>query len=164
LIEQATAIVRESFDDLTIDPGEIDLLQEFDDAEHLSRAFMSIELLEMWIKAVKARVEKDMTDGREIPGLKLVLGKRGNRKFADEKAVAEIFKSMGVPENLIYTTALNTPAAFDKLVKQKLIPKEVVSQANMFIEQSEPKPTVAPVSDPRPAVSAKTGEYLFESL
>lgn len=164
LIEQATTIVRESFDDLTVAPDEVDLLQDFDDAEQLSRAFMSIELLEMWIKAVKAHVEKDMTDGREIPGLKLVLGKRGNRKFADEKAVAEIFKSMGVPDDLIFTTALNTPSAFDKLVKQKLISKEVVSQASMFIEQTEPKPTVAPVSDPRPAISVKHDADLFQSI
>jgi hypothetical protein len=164
LAEMATSVVRESFEDLSIAFGDLDLLQDFDDAEHLSRAFMSIELLELWIKSVKARVEKDMTDGRKIPGLKLVLGKRGNRKFADEKAVVEIFKSLGVPVDLIFTTALNTPAAFDKLVKQKLIPKEVVSQASMFIEQTEPKPTVATVSDPRPAVSANVGANLFDNL
>jgi hypothetical protein len=65
---------------------------------------------------------------------------------------------------LIFTTALNTPSAFDKLVKQKLIPKEVVSQASMFIEQTEPKPTVAPVSDPRPAISVKHDADLFQSI
>jgi hypothetical protein len=164
LAEMATEVVRESFDDLSVDPGEVDLLQDFDEVGHLSRAFLSIELLELWIKAVKARVEKDMTDGQEIPGLKLVLGKRGNRKFADEKSVAAIFKAAGVSDDLIFTTALNTPAAFDKLVKQKLIPKEVVSQASMFIEQTEPKPVVAASDDPRPAVSAKTGADLFQSI
>lgn len=57
------------------------------DTSRLSNAMRAAPLVEMWIKAVREAVWQNLMAGQPVKGFKLVRGKQGNRKWADEKAV-----------------------------------------------------------------------------
>ena len=46
-------------------------------------------VISLWLKRVKSQALNTLLDGQEIPGYKVVEGKQGNRKWADELKVAE---------------------------------------------------------------------------
>lgn len=114
-------------------------------------AYMSkLDLIESWCTAVRAAVEGELIGGREVPGFKLVQGKRGNRKFTNEDTVANVMKTARMKQDEMYSYKLISPTAAEKLL-QKERPK-VWAKLQPHIGQAEGKPHVAPVSDPRPAL------------
>lgn len=117
----------------------------------LSYAMTKVDLVEGWCKAIRAEVERRLFAGDEVPGFKLVEGKRGNRAWADREAALEAMKSMRLKHEDIYSYSLNGPAPMEKLLKKENPRRWATLQA--LIVQPEGKPHVAPVSDGRPALS-----------
>lgn len=117
----------------------------------LSYAMTKVDLIEGWCKAVRAEVERRLFAGDEVPGFKLVEGKRGNRAWSDREAALEAMKSMRLKHEDIYSYSLNGPAPMEKLLKKENPRRWATLQA--LIVQPEGKPHVAPVSDGRPALS-----------
>lgn len=127
---------------------------QFDDlsAQMLGDAFARVELTELWCKSVRAKAETELTEGRSVPGLKLVAGRRGNRKWTDERDVSAALMVAGLSDELIFTKSVNSPAAFDKLVKAKKVDAAVLESVANLITQADATPTVALISDARPAL------------
>lgn len=148
---------------LTAVAGGDDTIQDFDDladnnshlplqgSPQLGEAMRYVDLVEGWCKAVRAEVERRLFAGDEVPGFKLVEGKRGNRAWSDREAALEAMKSMRLKHEDIYSYSLNGPAPMEKLLKKENPRRWATLQA--LIVQPEGRPHVAPVSDGRPALS-----------
>ena len=124
-------------------------------SDHLSRAMQHVPLVELWAKAVRAEVERRLLNGHEIPGFKLVEGRRGHRKWTDAKAVEDALKAMRVKNDQMFEFKLITPTAAEKLVKAGKLGPRQWSSLEQHITQQGGKPSVATSDDPRPPVQNK---------
>ena len=102
-------------------------------------------MVSAWLKAVKDRALATLLDGGEIPGYKVVEGKLGNRKWADEAKVAEALEAAGYGPGEYTETKLRSPSAMDKALGKKKV-AELLSD---LIDRSPGAPTVVPESDKR---------------
>ena len=116
----------------------------------LAEKMQALDLIEMWSRSVRAEVERRLLNNIDVPGYKLVQGKRGNRAWLDAGEVEKALKSMRLKQDEMYTFNLITPTAAEKLLKPT--PKRW-GKIVALIGQSEGKPSVAPASDPRPALA-----------
>lgn len=162
VVEQATAEGFENLDQPTMiqtamGPAAIGC------ADRLGDAMRVAELAEIWIKGVRAKVEAELLAGRPVTGRKLVEGRKGARKWADEKAAEAQIKKFRVKHEEMYKYTLISPTQAEKKWG-----KEKPSWWEKLVEgivQSEPALHVAPTEDPRPEyVPAKAEEGFEESF
>lgn len=141
--------VRDDFTDLT---QPITLTDRTVDLPTLGNLLKAVPLIENWCKAIRARAEQELFDGHDVPGFKLVEGRRGARKWRDEEAVIDLLGEMAWEQSLI------SPTTAEKLLKND----ERWTAVQPFITQSEGKPSVAPSDDKRPALSLGLTKADFE--
>lgn len=104
------------FDDLG--PRAMAVLESHaDDAEWLARAMGAVGAVEDWCKAVRATIERKMLAGEEVPGYKLVNGRQGPRKWANEQEVEKLFKSWRYKKDVMYDLSLISPTTAEKVMK-----------------------------------------------
>lgn len=120
--------------------------------DDLAAAMDMVERIEGWCKAVRAEVERRLLDGREVFGWKLVQGKRVNRAWTDKTAAEEMLKHMRVPHDQMYDYSVISPTTAEKLAKAGTIGPRQWPKVLELITQADGKPSVAPVSDKRPAL------------
>jgi hypothetical protein len=115
-----------------------------------------LPLIEQWIDAVRERAKAELIAGRDVPGYKLVAGKRGGRKWIDEQAAEEKVKSMRLKKDDAYETLFMSPAKLEKSIG-----KEKFKKLAELITQAEGSPVIAETSDKRPALSIAdvSGEF-----
>ncbi len=134
----------------------------------LSACLDKADLIEDWVKAVRAEVERRLLAGDGVPGYKLVQGKKGNRQWRDAKEAEELLKTMRVKLEDMYELSLISPTKAEKLAPKydkngKVVaPKEGAPapiigprqwpKLKELITQSDGKPHVAPATDSRPAL------------
>lgn len=106
-------------------------------------------VITIWLKRVKEQAMSKLLNGEDVPGYKLVEGRGGNRKWADELKVAEALRDAGYQLGDITETKLLSPAAMDKSIGKA----KVAELLGDLIEKSAGAPTVVPASDKRPAYS-----------
>jgi len=139
------------------------------DETWLAACLAKADLIEDWVKAVRAEVERRLLAGGEVPGYKVVQGKKGNRAWANKAEAEELMKSMRLKVEEMYELSLISPTAAEKLAPKygkdgKLAPVKEGAPAPLIgprqwpklkalITQSEGKPHVAPISDSRPALT-----------
>lgn len=134
------------------------LLPDDGDTISLSQKMKAIDLVETWCKAVRAKTERVLFSGEAVPGFKLVQGKMGNRAWLDEEEVEKAFKAMRLKAEEKYNFKLISPTDAEKLLKST--PRRW-SKVQPLITRSPGKPSVAPESDKRPALSL---DNEFEAL
>lgn len=121
------------------------------EAQALARAMDLAPLMEERVKAVRAAVEGALAKGEAVPGYKLVQGRKGARAWSDEAAAETLMRQkfrLKVEE--AYNLKLISPTAAEKILGEQ--PKRW-AQLEKLITQSDGKPSVAPESDKRPAIS-----------
>jgi hypothetical protein len=79
------------------------------------------DLIEDWVKAVRAEVERRLMAGQQVPGYKVVQGKMGHRKWADPATAEATMKTMRLKESEMYDFKLISPTTAEKLAKAKTI-------------------------------------------
>lgn len=150
---------------------------------HLSNAqvgglLAQVDFIEDWCKAVRAKTESELLAARPVPGYKLVQGKQGkqgNRAWSDEDNAAKMLKSFRLKQDQIYDYKLISPTSAEKLAPRKLKKGEIEAPATplsakqweklqAFIKRADGKPSVAPESDPRPALVLAPPEDAFTNL
>lgn len=131
------------------------------DNQKLSWFMQNTGLMEDFIKAVRAKTEAELFAGRDVPGYKLVEGKRGNRKWIDETAAEDAMLELAEIEGDIYTQEVISVSKAEKLFKKE--PKKW-AKLHEFITQNEGKPSVAPSTDPRPALQIGNIADSFEVI
>jgi len=143
----------------------IDLTQEYNDEETankwLASCMKKIDFIQDWCKAIRAETYARLMDGTEIPGYKLVKGKRGARSWVDANEAEETLKSMRIKQDDMYTKKLVSPTQTEKLLKQN--PRKW-NKLQDLITQSEGKPAVAPESDKRKALDLSPVSEDFDDL
>ena len=100
-------------------------------------------LLQGWIDDLNALVQTKIEKGYNIPGWKLV-AKRSTRKWADQGKAADALKALGVDPMKL---EIVSPAQAEKLLKAKK--QNLPEGLTVSVSSGD---TLAPESDPRPAV------------
>lgn len=124
------------------------------DAVTLAEKMAALDLIEDWCKAIRAAVETNLLSGVEVPGYKLVEGKKGARSWADEESVRALFQKFRLKSDEMYEYKLISPTKAEKLLKDS--PRRW-AQVEGLISQTSGKPSVAPASDKRPALNVADG-------
>lgn len=144
------------FDDITQSVG--DLLADsiarvpLLTVEQLAEVYSQADFIESWLKAVRDRVNSELNAGHLVPGFKLVTGKQGNRAWSDEEAARALLKDQfRYKTEEVFDLKLISPTKAEKLIK-KASPRRW-AKVEALITRADGKPTVAPESDPRPALN-----------
>lgn len=117
--------------------------------DELAQALAAVDTIEDWCKAVRAEAFRRLNEGTPVPGFKLVKGRAGARKWADEQEAETVLKSMRLKQEEMYDFKLISPTTAEKLLKDS--PKRW-NRLKTIITQSDGGPTVAPEADKRPAI------------
>ena len=123
-------------------------------AETIGAYLGNADLLEDWIKDLRALAMTMMEAGAKVPGYKLV-AKRSVRKWLDEGKATQALTALGIdPVKL----ELVSPAQAEKLLKpsKQALPDDLVASVSSGT-------TFAPESDPRPEV-LQIGQQLTAAL
>lgn len=121
-------------------------------AEQLADIYSQVGLIESFCKAVRDRVNSELNAGHPVPGFKLVTGKQGNRAWSDEEAARALLKDQfRYKTEEVFDLKLISPATAEKLIKKEKPRRWTKVEA--LITRADGKPTVAPESDPRPALN-----------
>ena len=129
----------------------------------LGNLMASLDLIEDWCKAIRGRTEAELFAGKEVPGYKLVEGRRGSRRWNDANGVETLMKSMRIKTDVMYDRTLISPTTAERLAKSGEIGPRQWPQLKGLISQSEGKPSVAPATDKRRAISI-TAEDDFDAM
>lgn len=156
---QTTAASPDEFGDLTA-PS----VSETADQDWLEAMVAKADMFEDLLKAARAELERRLLAGVPSTRFKVVQGKRGNRQWADPKAAEQMLKTFRVKLEDMYDMKLISPASAEKLAKVETIGKRQWPKLAELITQSDGKPHVAPVSDPRPALEIKPVVEDFENV
>jgi hypothetical protein len=127
------------------------------DDEMLGKYASNAVLLQGWIDDLNALVRTKIEKGYKIPGWKLV-AKQSRRKWVNESEVVHWLDGKGLEAREIYSTEIRSPAQMEKVLKKRklALPDELV----VSVSSGD---TLAPESDPRPAV-LQIGQQLTAAL
>lgn len=140
------------------------------DDEHLAICMDAVDQVEGWCKAVRARTERRLLDGAQLPGWKLVQGKQGNRQWTDPEEAEKLLKSFRLKKEEMYDYTLISPTTAEKLTLEvddkgkPLIGAKQWPKALALITRRDGAPSVAPASDKRPALVIKPVVDEFEVI
>lgn len=119
--------------------------------EEIGHLLPKMDALIGWAHGIQKHAHKLLSDGGILPNYKLVNG-RSQRKWVDGKVAEESLVEMLGDE--AYITKLVSPTQAEKLLG-KAKAKEVTD----LWHKPNGKPTLAPESDPRPAVKPEAVDY-----
>ena len=124
---------------------------EADDVSTLARKYAGLALVRAWADAVESEVRSSLDRGLEVPGYKLVAGKRGQRQWSNNRQVEEMLKtSMRLTTEEMYSRKLISVKQAELLLADQ--PKRWARLADL-VTQPEGKPCVVSASDKRPAIN-----------
>ena len=104
--------------------------------------------LKKWAEDLQDYALSECLAGSNVPGWKAVAG-RGARSFTDTDKAFAILKKDGIDECLLYKREPLTLAQIEK----ELGKKRFTELVGKLVVKAPGKPTLAPVFDPRPAVT-----------
>jgi hypothetical protein len=119
------------------------------DVDTLGQHLHTADLLEGWIKDLRALAFGLLEKGVNVPGVKIVQ-KQARRQWVDPKVAAPWLISQGLDE--VFTQELISPAQAEKVLKKR----KMALRDDLVVAVSSGT-TLAPVDDPRPAVQSFVG-------
>jgi Protein of unknown function (DUF2800) len=122
------------------------------------------DLFEALFKEARGELERRLLAGEPSEKFKLVEGRRGSRKWSDEKAAEETLKAMRVKHDQMYDYSVISPTSAEKLAKAEVIGPRQWPKLQALITQSDGKPSVAPASDKRPAITVTPTVDEFDDM
>lgn len=140
-------------EDIATKPMAVRPVETFDNAT-LAYALTHLEMIEGWCKSVRETATDRLNRGEEVPGFKLVAGRKGARKWSDEETAASLLT--GIVGEKAFTKKVITPTQADKLRKAKAIDAESWPEIADLITQTDGAPCCVPATDPRPALLPTT--------
>jgi hypothetical protein len=121
----------------------------------LVRIYGRNKAIRSFLDDVEEYLETLALEGRAPEGVKLVMGRAGNRDWADEDAADTFLTGQKLSADDRYTKKLISPTQAEKLLADKI--KKVKRTATRFetlVTRSAPKKVLALADDKRPAVEA----------
>ena len=121
------------------------------DVDTLGRYLHNADLLEDWIKDLRALAFQLLEKNIAVPGYKLV-NKQARRKWTDENKAKQALLSLGLKESVVVETSIMSPSQAEKALKKRFneLPEDLIKSESSGT-------TLAPESDPRPAVQSFVG-------
>lgn len=133
-----------------------------DSVEKLSRILDFKPVAEAYFDAVEKKVFDLLSNGQSVPGFKLVSGRPGNRKWTDSaQALDELKKAKLKMSEYYKTPEVISPTQAEKLYKSGVIGERKWQTLQGLITRPEGKPTLAAVTDKRPALKSDA-DYLTD--
>jgi len=126
----------------------------------ISENMKLLNLIRLWCSATESKVSEHLHAGIDIPGYKLVIGKKGNRAWDDEGIAETKMKSMRLKQDSMYTRKLISPTGAEKLLK-KAAPRRWNTLCSLVVCR-DGKPTVVSSRDKR--TEYIHSEVLFDDL
>ena len=136
-------------------------------ADPLARALKMADFIEAWAKAVRAEAERRLLAGVPVQGYKLVQGRAGNRAWTDASEAEALLKHFRLKPGQMYDFKLISPTKAAKLMEgdDPVIGPRQAKKLQALIHRPEGSLSVAPATDPRPAVDvAPTGDDVSDLL
>ena len=129
----------------------------------LGTAMRIAPMLEDFIKAVRAEVERRLFAGENVDGYKLVTGRKGHRAWSNPEEAASLLRGKFKLklEDAFNMTLISPPQAEALLKKDH--PRQW-AQLTPLIRQPDGKPSVASIHDPRPALVVAVATDAFADL
>lgn len=124
----------------------------------LRRILEAMPMMDQWLRSVEAYAEAKANAGEEILGFKLVRGREGNRKWADEDIASGMLSDL-MPEDKMFERKLMSPTKIEKILG-----KEHKKQIDSLITRSEGKIILVSEDDPREAVSPSAVQAFQDKL
>lgn len=132
------------------------------DDERLATLMDAVDMIEGFAKAVRAETERRLLAGTFTDArYKLVEGRQGARAWIDEEQAEAAMKAMRLKSDEMYDRKVISPTSAEKLLGEAN--KRKWAKLQPLITRSDGKPSVAPASDKRPALSMAIAEQ-FEEL
>ena len=132
------------------------------DDERLATLMDAADMIEGFAKAVRAEVERRLLAGKFTDArYKLVEGRQGARSWTSEEEAEAALKAMRLKSDEMYDRKVISPTSAEKLLGEAN--KRKWAKLQPLITRSDGKPSVAPASDKRPALSMAIAEQ-FEEL
>lgn len=162
LAKQLADTIAQDFEDLpeesvpTNVPAEVRAeLKEIpvpDTPERVAAAFRYIPMIRDWCDAVEDSARNRLRIGETLPGLKLVAGRQGPRKWSDAKEAEEILRR-ALRVDSVYDRKVISPTTAEKLMKEGLVGPRYWTKLSALISRSDGKPCVVSTDDPREAIT-----------
>lgn len=124
----------------------------------LAQAANLVPLAKRWIEAVEQELQARLESGVDVPGYKLVEGRKGNREWVDPAAAEEMLKKFRLRTEEMYDFKLISPTSAEKILASQ--PKRWAKVAPL-IHRAPGHLKAVPSTDKRPAVKPAA---LFEPL
>ena len=121
------------------------------DVDTLGQYLKNADLLEGWIKDLRALAFGLLEKNVDVPGYKLVQ-KQARRKWTDEQEARKVLMELGLKESVVVETSIMSPAQAEKALK-----KRFSELPEGLIKSESSGTTLAPVEDDRPAVQSFVG-------
>jgi hypothetical protein len=131
------------------------------DDERLATLMDAADMIEGFAKAVRAETERRLLAGTFTDArYKLVEGRQGARAWVDEEQAEAALKAMRLKSDEMYDRKVISPTGAEKLLGEAN--KRKWAKLQHLITRSDGKPSVAPASDKRPALSMAIAEQFEE--
>lgn len=128
---------------------------------YLTVAMDKVEQVENWCKAVRAEVERRLLAGKTVPDYKLVEGRQGNRQWTDPKVAEATLKALRLKQDEMYDRTLISPTTAEKVLKGS---PAKWAKVQSLVTRKPGKPSVAHVTDKRPALAITTLAEEFRAV
>lgn len=113
------------------------------------------EIAEAFIRAVRARVKRELEAGRPVSGWKLVAG-QARRYWRNEDDVEAWGRAAGLTREELFETSVRSPAGIERIIGKGNLPTELVEKRGGAVH-------IVPETDPRPALPG-TAQQEFSAL
>lgn len=149
--------------------GKLDLTPRRDPAEMSTEALAKLlpfrSNVERFFELVERELESRAIDGEDVPGFKLVPGRKGRRSWVDANAAQAELVAKGVDMLELLKTELVSPAVAEAVVRKALGLKKKEAEAllDSLVTRPPSRQTLAPVSDERPALE-NPADDVFEDV
>ena len=117
--------------------------------EEIADILGKIDRLTKFAEDIKDSALTKALDGEEIPGWKVVEGRSIRKYVGSEEEIVRQCEGAGYDQALLYERKLLTITNMEKLMGKK----QFAEVLGAYVEKPEGKPTLAPESDKRPAIT-----------
>lgn len=157
-------LVESTVGEVLVTDGKICGIDDVFNLADLGKKAERIPLLLYWTQAVTERLNTEVLNGSEVPGFKVVMGRKGNRKWDDETIVEQELKSMKIGVDTIYAKKLNSPTILEKAAQAGDIGPRQWTKIKEHVYQEPAQLTVVPESDKRQAIKVSKGSDALEGF
>lgn len=113
--------------------------------------FRNMDRIISFLKINEEALELELLGGAEIPGTQLVLGREGNRAWANEDA-ADAYLKQKLKMEERYVMKLKSPTQIEAILGDKLKATRTKNTFQALVTRSSPKKVIALAGDSRPAI------------